>query len=117
MENNLYDQKLKEREDELLKAGYSTEEIEKKMIEDKYLIKQEVQRFVKGSVTNRFRNKVIKRIQDNPEKYKDFIDPATGEVISDLKDDNLIGYILGQKVYPEWMKEEDPNYHKRKITS
>lgn len=113
MENNLYDQKLKEREDELLKAGYSTEEIEKKMIEDKYLIKQEVQRFVKGSVTNRFRNKVIKRIQDNPEKYKDFIDPATGEVISDLKDDNLIGYILGQKVYPEWMKEEDPNYHKR----
>ena len=68
----------------------------------KHDIKLEIQQYVKGTVTRDFRNRVIDRVKGNPDKYKEYIDPKTGEVIDSIKDENLIGKILAQKVYPKW---------------
>ncbi|MGI6484538.1 MAG: hypothetical protein ACOX0R_02865 [Candidatus Dojkabacteria bacterium] len=106
MENELYNRKIQERIDSLRQENRSEEYINSYIDTAKKEIKIGIQQYVKGTVTRDFRDRVIKRILEEPEKYKDYIDSTTGKVIKSIDDENIIGYILGQKVYPRWMKGE-----------
>jgi len=105
-ENELYNKRIAERTKELKDLGYSDSQIEAYMEIGKHDIKLEIQQYVRGTVTRDFRNRVIDRIESNTDKYKDYIDPTTGKVIESIKDENLIGTILDQKVYPKWQQGE-----------
>lgn len=107
MENNHYNRKFEERVKELRERGETEEYIKGYMASAKYEIKDKAQRHVKTRVTSDIRSRVIERILNDPIKYKDFIDPTNpSKVIKSIQDDDLIGEILGQKVYPGWMKGE-----------
>lgn len=107
MENNHYNRKFEERVKELRERGETEEYIKGYMASAKYEIKDKAQRHVKTRVTSDIRSRVIERILKDPIKYKDFIDPTNpSKVIKSIQDDDLIGEILGQKVYPGWMKGE-----------
>lgn len=107
MENNHYNRKFEERVKELREKGKTEEYIKGYMASAKYEIKDKAQRHVKTRVTSDIRSRVIERILNDPIKYKDFIDPTNpSKVIKSIQDDDLIGEILGQKVYPGWMKGE-----------
>lgn len=105
-ENELYNRRLAERRKELKEIGYTDEEIDSYMNIAKREIKLDIQQYVKGTVTRDFRGRVIDRINSDKEKYKAYIDPKTGEVISSIDDENLIGRILSQKIYPKWYQGE-----------
>lgn len=105
-ENELYDRRIAERRKELKENGFTDAQIDAYMEIGKHDIKLEIQQYVKGTVTRDFRGRVIDRINSNPEKYKEYIDPTTGKVISSISDENLIGRILSQKVYPKWYQGE-----------
>lgn len=105
-ENELYDRRIAERRKELKENGFTDAQIDAYMEIAKHDIKLEIQQYVKGTVTRDFRRRVIDRINSNPEKYKEYIDPTTGKVISSISDENLIGRILSQKVYPKWYQGE-----------
>ncbi|HQC39117.1 MAG TPA: hypothetical protein PK804_00465 [Candidatus Dojkabacteria bacterium] len=105
-ENELYDRRIAERRKELKENGFTDAQIDAYMEIAKHDIKLEIQQYVKGTVTRDFRGRVIDRINSNPEKYKEYIDPTTGKVISSISDENLIGRILSQKVYPKWYQGE-----------
>lgn len=106
MENELYSKRMNEKINELREKGWNEENINSYMKVAKYEIKEGVQQYVKGTVTRDMRSRIIERILNEPEKYRNFIDPTTGKVISSIDDENIIGYILGQKVYPGWMEGE-----------
>ncbi|HRY74414.1 MAG TPA: hypothetical protein P5098_01865, partial [Candidatus Dojkabacteria bacterium] len=105
-ENELYDRRIAERRKELKENGFTDAQIDAYMEIGKHDIKLEIQQYVKGTVTRDFRGRVIDRINSNPEKYKEYIDPTTGKVISSISDENLMGRILSQKVYPKWYQGE-----------
>lgn len=105
-ENELYNRRLAEKRKELKELRYTDEEIDSYMNIAKREIKLDIQQYVKGTVTRDFRGRVIDRINSNPEKYKEYIDPTTGKVISSISDENLMGRILSQKVYPKWHQGE-----------
>ncbi len=106
MENELYNMRIDKRKKELKELGYSDAQIDAYMEIGRHDIKLEIQQYVKGTVTRDFRRRVIDRIENDTNKYKDYIDPKTGEVIESIKDENLIGRILDQKVYPKWQQGE-----------
>lgn len=105
-ENELYNRRLAEKRKELKGLRYTDEEIDSHMNIAKREIKLDIQQYVKGTVTRDFRGRVIDRINRDKEKYKAYIDPKTGEVISSIDDENLIGRILSQKIYPKWYQGE-----------
>ena len=105
-ENELYNRRIAEMRKEFKENGYTDSQIDSYMEIAKHDIKLEIQQYVKGTVTRDLRNRVIDRVKGNPDKYKEYIDPKTGEVIDSIKDENLIGKILAQKVYPKWQQGE-----------
>jgi len=107
MENDLYNQRYNEKVAELKNRGFDDATIDAYMKIAKYEIKNAIQEDVKTMVTNDFLKKVIDRIEQDPEKYKDFIDPTTGKVKESLSGD--IGLILEQKIYTSWMVGEKPS--------
>lgn len=106
MENELYNMRIDKRKKELKERGYSDAQIDAYMEIGKHDIKLEIQQYVKGTVTRDFRRRVIDRIEKDTNKYKDYIDPKTGKIVESIKDENLIGRILDQKVYPKWQQGE-----------
>ena len=107
MENDLYNQRYNEKVEELRNRGFDDATIDAYMKIAQYEIKTDIQEDVRTMVTNELHQKVIDRIEQDPEKYKDFIDPTTGQVKESLKGD--ISLILEQKIFSQWMQGEQQN--------
>ncbi len=107
MENDLYNQRYNEKVEELRNRGFDDATIDAYMKIAQYEIKTDIQEDVRTMVTNELHQKVIDRIEQDPEKYKDFIDPTTGQVKESLRGD--ISLILEQKIFSQWMQGEQQN--------
>jgi len=56
-------------------------------------------------ITNDIRQKVIKRISENPTRYASFIDPKTGKPIEFRKgEEDIIKHILQQRIFTKQTK-------------
>ena len=85
--------------------NFTEEEIEAVIVGESAVIRDMIQSSLKRKITNDIKKLTIDEIQSNPDKYKEFIDPKTGEVIKSITEKNLTGKILAERVWPKWYPE------------
>lgn len=107
----LYYKNATERRREQLRTAkgmnFTEDEIEAAITAESPIIRDMIQSSLKRKITNDIKNLTIDEIKSNPDKYKEFIDPNTGEVIESITKKNLTGKILAERVWPKWY----PDHH------
>ena len=104
-EEHLYNERFNERVRALRSKGWTTENINNYMEIEKYNIKLEILPDLQNMITNDIRQKVIKRISENPTRYASFIDPKTGKPIEFRKgEEDIIKHILQQRIFTKQTK-------------
>ncbi|HKM19695.1 MAG TPA: hypothetical protein VJY47_00520 [Candidatus Dojkabacteria bacterium] len=100
-----YFQKAKNRRKNQLLAGnpnLTEAQLDILLQRDSAMLRERIQAHLKRRVTLDVKQHTTDIILSNPERFKKYINPNTGEVIDDILRKNLTGKILEERVYSNW---------------
>jgi len=102
-EEQYYRDAKRRREDQLRANTNMTEaQINATILGESALIRERVQAHLKKRITSDVKELTTRKILSDPDRYKDFINADTGEVIDSISKGNLTGKILAERVYSRW---------------